>query len=258
MVRDFLFLLFSFVLKKFFMNHLPFYIPLVFILTTFITIYLFYKASGRNIKFLIVAAVWIMIQSALTATGFFTVTDTLPPRFLLLIVFPLIGMLTMFSTTKGKLFMDRFNTGNLTLLHSIRVPVEMVLFLLFLHKAMPQLMTFEGRNFDLISGVTAPLIYYFGYSKKKLGTKILLTWNVICLLILLFTVTNAILSAPTPFQKFGFDQPSAAIFYFPFAWLPGVLVPLVIFSHLITIRFLLREVKQKNISPLTLTIKQVA
>jgi hypothetical protein len=258
MASDFLFPLFSFVLKILFVDHLPFYIPLLFMLTTFLTVFLFYKASGKNPMFLIVAAAWMLIQSVLSAAGFFTVTDTLPPRFLLLILPPLITIIISLSTTKGKLFIDRFDTSILTLFHSIRIPVEMVLFFLFLNKAMPQLMTFEGRNFDLLSGITAPLVYYFGYSKKKLGTKILLAWNVVCLLILLFTVSNAILSAPTPFQKFGFEQPSIAILYFPFVWLPGVLVPLVISSHLITIRFLLKEVKQKNSSRLNLAVRQVA
>ena len=240
------------------MDHLPFYIPVVFILTTFIALYIFYRASGKNQKFLIVAAAWIPVQSVIAATGFFTLSNSLPPRFLLLIIPALLAMITILSTAKGKLFIDRFDTGMLTLLHSIRIPVEIVLFLLFLHKAMPQLMTFEGRNFDLISGITAPLVYYLGYSKKKLGTKILLGWNIACLLILLFTVSNAILSAPTPFQKFGFEQPSIAIFYLPFVWLPGVVVPLVVFSHLITIRFLLRGVKHRNSSPLPLAIRQVA
>jgi hypothetical protein len=119
-------------------------------------------------------------------------------------------------------------------------------------------MTFEGRNFDLISGLTAPLVYYFGMVRKKLGVNTMLVWNFACLLILLFTVSNAILSAPTPFQKFAFDQPAIAVFYFPFIWLPGVVVPLVIFSHLISIRVLLKEVKHKNATAFPLSAKQIA
>jgi hypothetical protein len=109
---------------------------------------------------------------------------------------------------------------------------------------MPQLMTIEGRNFDILSGLTAPVVYYFAFVKNKLGAKTLLAWNFICLAILVFTVTNAILSAPTPFQQFAFDQPSVAVLYFPFTWLPAIVVPLVYFSHLVCIRRLLKRTKE--------------
>jgi hypothetical protein len=240
------------------MRHLPFYIPAVFILATLLTIYLFYKASGRNMKLLMIIATWMTIQSAIAVSGFFTIENTMPPRFLLLILLPIIGIITTFSTVKGKLFIDGFDLKTLTLLHSIRIAIEMVLFWLFLDKLMPQLMTFEGRNFDLVSGISAPLIYYFGFVKKTIGIKAIIAWNCICLAILLFTVSNAILSAPTPLQRFAFDQPTIAVFYFPFVLLPGIVVPLVIFSHLITVRLLIKEIRQKNISSSPLFIKQVA
>lgn len=238
------------------MTHLPFYIPVVFILTTFLTVFLFYQASNKNMKFLMAIIAWLTIQSTIAVTGFFTVTTTSPPRFLLLIALPFVVITTMLSTTKGKEFINAFNIRTLTLLHTIRIPIEIVLFWLFLNKAVPQLMTFEGRNFDLISGITAPLVYYFGFMNGKLGAKSILAWNFICLFILLFTVGNAILSAPFPFQKFAFDQPTVAVLYFPFVWLPGLVVPLVIFSHLISIRLLLKEVKDAS-SP-ALMAKQVA
>jgi hypothetical protein len=230
------------------MNQLPFYIPAVFILASFFAIFIFFRASGKPVVVLIVLITWLALQSAIALTGFFAVTDTLPPRFIFLIGIPLIAMTILFSTAKGKIFVDSFNVGQLTLLHSIRIAVELVLFWLFLQKTMPRLMTIEGRNFDLVSGVTAPLVYYFGFVKRKLGVGPMLAWNFICLFILLFTVSNAVLSAPTPLQKFGFGQPTIAVFYFPFVWLPGVVVPVVIFSHLITIRSLIQRIKSKSFS----------
>jgi len=240
------------------MNHLPFYIPLFFVLTSFLTIYLFYKAAKENEKFLIVISVWITLQSVIAATGFFAVVSSFPPRLLLLIAIPLISIATMFFTTKGRAFVNSFEVSTLTLLHSIRIPIEIVLFWLFLNRTVPQLMTFEGRNFDLLSGLTAPIVFYFGFVKRRLTTKQMLAWNFICLAILLFTVSNAILSAPTPFQKFAFEQPTVAVLYFPFVWLPGIVVPLVIFSHLITIRALMKAAKHKNVSSPSLITKQVA
>jgi hypothetical protein len=199
-----------------------------------------------------IIATWLIVQSAVATTGFFIKEDTIPPRFLLLILPPLAAIVFVFLTARGEAFIDRFDIGKLTYLHTIRIAIEMTLFGLFLNKTMPQLMTFEGRNFDLISGLTAPVVYYFGFVKRKIGLKTMLAWNVICLAILLFTVSNAVLSAPTPFQQLAFDQPTIAVLYFPFVWLPGIVVPLVIFSHLITMRSLTKELSyKKDFSPLT-------
>lgn len=224
------------------------FIPVIFILTTVAAVVIFYYASRKNKNVLLALGGWLLLQTALGLSGFFTITDTLPPRFFLLVLPPLCVVILLFSTARGKSFIDRFTIKTLTILHSIRIAVELVLFSLFLYKAVPQLMTFEGRNLDVLSGLTAPFIYYYGFVKKSLGTKTLLAWNVACLAILCFTVVNAVLSAPTPFQQFGFAQPNIAVLYFPFVWLPGTIVPLVYFSHLVSIRRLIKEIKAKTAS----------
>jgi hypothetical protein len=129
----------------------------------------------------------------------------------------------------------------LTLLHSIRIGVELVIYGLFTVKLMPEILTFEGRNFDIIAGLTAPVVYYFGYVRKVIGRTGLLIWNFGCLVLLFNIVIHAALSVPTPFQQFGFEQPNVAILQFPFNWLPSVVVPLVLFSQLIVIRRLFRK-----------------
>jgi hypothetical protein len=129
----------------------------------------------------------------------------------------------------------------ITYLNIIRIPVELVLVMLYMHHAIPRLMTFEGRNFDIISGITAPFIAYFGVTKKRLGYPFILVWNFICLGLLLNIVVNALLSAPFPYQKFAFDQPNIAIINFPFSWLPTFIVPVVLLGHLASIRIILKN-----------------
>lgn len=147
----------------------------------------------------------------------------------------------LFITKKGKAYIDNLDLKTLTLLHTLRVPVELVLFWLFLHKTVPQLMTFEGRNMDILSGITAPILYYYYFLTNKGNKKILLIWNIVCLGLLFNIVINAVLSVSFPFQQFAFDQPNIAILYFPFIWLPCCVVPLVLLSHLAAIRQLLRN-----------------
>ncbi len=218
------------------MDKLPTYISLIFGLTTILTVYIFYKATKDSISTLIILLLWLVVQTLIALSGFYTVTDTFPPRFLLLVLPPLLFIIWLFATPKGRQYIDNLDIKLLTVLHIIRIPVELVLFWLFIHKTVPQLMTFEGRNFDIFSGLTAIAIFYFGFITKQLHRKIILLWNFICLGLLINIVANAVLSAPFPFQKFAFDQPNIAVLYFPFVWLPCCIVPLVLLSHLASIR----------------------
>lgn len=225
------------------METLPFYISITFILTVILTTWLFYRATRQSNTSLIIILSWILVQSLIGFSGFYTITNTLPPRFLLMVAPPMLLIIGLFVSTKGREFIDSLDLKSLTLLHTIRIAVELVLYWLFLHKTVPELMTFEGRNFDIIAGLTAPLIVYFGFVKNRLSNKTLLIWNFICLGLLINIVVNAILSAPFPFQQFAFDQPNIAVLYFPFNLLPAVVVPLVLFSHLAAIRTLLKKSK---------------
>ena len=165
----------------------------------------------------------------------------MPPRLMLAIMPPMLGILLLFLTKKGGNYIDGMDIKLLTALHIVRIPVELVLFWLFIYKAVPQLMTFEGRNFDILSGITAPFIYYFGFIKKMLSTQILVIWNFACLILLFNIVIHAIFSAPFPFQALAFDQPNVGVLYFPFVWLPCCAVPLVLLSHLATLRQLIKK-----------------
>ena len=220
---------------------LPIYINVVFIAVTFLTVYLFYRATHKSDLTFIVSASWLMIQAIISLKVFYTDTNTMPPRIALLIVPPVLLIFLLFVTKKGRTYVDGLDAGRLTYVHSVRVLVEFGLIILFNHKLIPGLMTFEGRNFDIFSGITAPLAAKFGYEKKQLSAKLLLTWNFVCLALVMNVVVNGILSAPSAFQQFAFGQPNIAILYFPFSWLPSFIVPIVIFSHLVCIRQLLKK-----------------
>lgn len=223
------------------MENLPVFISVIFILTTALTVWFFYKASQRSKYALAIILLWLILQGILSLSGFYLNTSALPPRIIFILPPTLLLMLILFLNVKGRIFLDNFDIKTLTLLHIVRIPVEVVLYLLFVHQTVPQLMTFEGRNFDILSGITAPFIYYFGFIKQTIGKKTILAWNFICLALLVNIVVNAILSAPLAFQQFAFDQPNIAILYFPFIWLPCIVVPIVLFSHLVTFRQLITE-----------------
>lgn len=221
-------------------ENLPNYVSITFILTTFLTVGFFLFAvkqtvfdtlAAKTLVFLI--AFQLIFQAILSLGGFYLVTDAVPPRLMLTGVFPAFLVIILYFIFARKTLIEKLPLKILTLLHILRVPVEIVLFWLFQEKLVPELMTFEGRNFDILSGLTAPIIYWFGFRNGKINRPLLIVWNIFALGLLVNIVTHAILSFPFPFQQLAFDQPNRGILYFPFIWLPTVVVPLVLFSHLI-------------------------
>ena len=232
--------------------NLPIYIALLFALTTIATLLLFTwtirnsnteQTRNKATPICIAFILWLLLQAVLTLNNSYNLdTTSFPPKMILTGILPaIITIIIAFSTQKGRQFIDSLPLKNLTYLNIVRIPVEIVLYWLFLNKTIPELMTFEGRNFDILAGITAPIIAYFGLTKTTLSRKTILLWNFICLALLLNIVINALLSAPSPIQKFAFDQPNIAILNFPFSWLPTFIVPIVLFGHLTSIRQLFKQ-----------------
>ncbi len=191
--------------------------------------------AGKNGRVLLFFAVWGMIISLVSATGFWENTQAMPPRILLAVV-PAILLSVYFYR---KLDTAKLNLNGLLAIHLVRIPVEIALFALFEQGKVPKLMTYEGWNLDILMGISAGLI--LGYQllrKKQLNRTFMITWNWIGLSMLTTIVVLATLSAPTVFQQLAFDQPNTAIFVFPFILLPGLIVPIVFFSHLLALKLL--------------------
>jgi len=218
------------------MENIPFYISVAFGLILLLALIIFYKAAHNSRSFLTIILLWIIIQSALSLSGFYTLSDTTPPRILLLVSPPVLFIILLFTTKSGRKFIDNLDLKYLTILHMLRILVEFILLDLYTYEVIPQIMTFEGRNFDILSGLTAPIIYYLAFVKKNLNKNLFLAWNLICMALLINVVAHGILATPGKLQQIAFDQPNIAIQYFPFNLLPGFLVPLILFAHLATIR----------------------
>ena len=221
-------------------EHLPQYISTVFIATTFVTVLIFIAAikqaklntiPAKLFTFLL--SFWLILQVFIGFSGFYQETAALPPRILLFGIVPAFLLITAYFVFARRSFIEKISLKALTILHIIRIPVEIVLFWLFQEKMIPEVMTFEGRNFDILSGITAPFVAWLGFRGGKINRPLLIVWNIFALGLLVNIVVTAILSFPFPFQQMAFDQPNRAVLYFPFNWLPTVIVPLVLFSHLI-------------------------
>ena len=223
-------------------ENLPIWIDLTFIVTCLLTISLFHFSNGKPKKLTLLIIGWSIMQSILAYIGFYQNTDSIPPRFGLVLIPTTILIIYGLLPKQQKWVSETRRTKISTFLHSVRLPVEIVLFGLFINKMIPGIMTFEGRNYDILMGITAPIIGWL-FIKQKVSKKILMGWNIIGLILILFILFNGILSAELPFQQFGFEQPNRAVTYFPFVLLPSTIVPIVIWTHISDIIKLKKEIK---------------
>jgi hypothetical protein len=228
--------------------NLPFSLIVFFIITTFLCLFLvvqMLKSSeaikSRAFQICAILLCWLSLQTYLTFIGTYANNpNAFPPKIVLMGILPItLLILWLLIISKTRKIIDSLSIKSLTYLHLVRIPVELALYWLFLQKAIPEIMTSEGRNFDILAGLTAPIMVYL--YKKVLNPKLLIGWNIISLVLLANIVFTAIFYTETPLQKFGFEQPNVAIIHFPFSWLATFIVPAVLFSHLASLRILLKK-----------------
>lgn len=224
----------------------PLWLDLFFGATTLLTLAMLYMAVRRVSvagagRVLIASLLWLALLAILASNHFFQQLDTFPPHFVVAIGPPFVLVIVLLTTTKGRSWTESLPLSILTTLHTVRIPVELTLYALFIHNQVPELMTFDGGNYDILSGLTAPVVAYFVFGRQQLSARGLLVWNIFALGLVVNIVIHAVLSAPLPFQQLAFEQPNVGILKFPYVWLPGFIVPVVLFSHGVAISRLLRN-----------------
>ena len=221
------------------MNEMPGYVSIVFILTTFTAVAFLLqavKAAGLQTVpaklLLFLMPLWIIFQSILAVGGFYQRTEALPPRMMVFGVLPAIVLIAAYFLFFRANFIDRLPLRLLTLVHVVRIPVEIVLYWLFIGKLVPQIMTFAGWNYDILSGIFAVIVYLIAFRAGAINKPLIIAFNLVGIGLLFNIVSIAVLSIPSPMQQLAFDQPNQAVLLFPYVFLPTLVVPIVLFSHL--------------------------
>lgn len=229
-------------------ENVPGYVSITFILTTFLTVGFLLYAVKQTVfetipaKILIfLLAFWIFFQAILALNGFHQNTQTFPPRVVVFGVLPTLLLIIAYFILFRRSFIEKLPLETLTLLSVIRFPVELVLLWLFQNQFVPQSMTFEGRNFDILSGITAPIVYFLAFRGGRINRPLLIVWNIFALLLLFNIVITAILAFPAINPNLPLELQNRAVTYFPYIWLPTVVVPIVLFSHLASLWKLLKN-----------------
>lgn len=135
-----------------------------------------------------------------------------------------------------KVVLKNISGKRLVHVQSFRILVELSLWSLFVLNLLPVHLTFEGWNWDVLIGLSAPFISWFVFKKGKPNRPLLIFWNVVGVLVLLNIIFMAILSAPTPFQVFFQEPANTIIVKYPFVFLPGFIAPFALFLHFLSFK----------------------
>ena len=114
------------------MENVSMLINILFVVTVIAAVLLFWRATQYSRRVIILVSIWIILQSVLGIKGFYTNWDASPARFPMMIIPAVIFIIILFLTTRGRNFIDSLNLETLTILHTIRIPVEISLYYLFI------------------------------------------------------------------------------------------------------------------------------
>lgn len=187
-----------------------------------------------------VLAVWMAGTAALAASGTLARFDRVPPPMALFIpsVFALafgVGL-----SAAGAALARAVPLATLIGLQAFRLPLELVM-----HRAgtlgiMPPELSYGGYNFDVVTGAAALglwLLLRAGIAVPRAAVWAWNAWGLWCL-----AVITAIAIATSPMVRAFGDDPrhvNTWVLYFPYVWLPAVLVLIALAGHVVIARALL-------------------
>ncbi|MEM7038071.1 MAG: hypothetical protein AAF570_13895, partial [Bacteroidota bacterium] len=181
---------------------------------------------------------WLLLTTFLGVKGFFQEFEAFPPPIMMLFVVMFVTMVILLRSKAVGRLLDETPPQWLIYPQAYRIGVEIVLWRLAVANICPEQMSFEGLNFDIIAGITAPIAAYAAFGGGRNNRRLALIWNFISLGLLINILTIAILSFP---QIGAFEEPNVFVTVWPLVWLPAFVAPWAMIMHALSIRQLLRK-----------------
>ena len=192
------------------------------------------SARRRTLLAACLTTLWLAITGFAAARGalHFEPPPTMLPVFVLTFALA-IGLAMSFL---GKRLAIGLPIAALVGYQGFRVLVELLLHRAYREGLMPVQMSYSGRNFDIVSGVTALLLAAWLVMRPDLSRGLIFAWNTLGLALLINIIGVALLSAPTPIRVFMNEPANVWITRAPWVWLPTVLVLAALCGHLLVYR----------------------
>jgi len=185
----------------------------------------------------LVFSLWLVVTALLAHSGFLAeAPESIPPRFAVVVV-PMLAFLIWLAVSKKAMTATaRVSISAVAGLQFFRVGVEIVIHQLVQAGLMPEVMTWNGRNFDIVTGIAAPAVAWVLAKDPVKNRKVALAWNWLGTLLLLNAVVHGMLTAPSPFRIESLGRPNVAVLHSPYVWIVSLCVFVAASSHVWMIR----------------------
>lgn len=119
--------------------------------------------------------------------------------------------------------------------HAFRLPLELILHQWFRAGTLPVQMTYEGHNFDIVTGLLAISIGLWSLF-GQVPRAVIWGFNLVGTSLLAVVIGIAITSSPVPFRRYMNDPPVLLVFNFPYSWIVPIAVTGALMGHLVLFR----------------------
>jgi hypothetical protein len=182
------------------------------------------------------ATAWMSGTWVAAARGVLRQWQATPPPFMILVM-GIVGLAVAVAfTSYGRRLALGLPLWVLVAAQSFRLPLELAMHEMYERGVMPVQMSYEGLNYDIITGTTAVVVAVLTRAGWG-GRALVAAWNVLGLALLINVVTVALLSTPR-FAYFGTDRLNEWVADPPYVWLPAILVLAALAGHLLVFRAL--------------------
>jgi hypothetical protein len=193
------------------------------------------QAGRAALRIVAAQSLWLTLTGLAALSGAYANFYDVPPK-LPLTLFASIAIMIAFSRSQQYAKALKFAPMVWPIaLQSMRVVIEIGLWQLHRDGQLPKHLTFEGYNFDVLVGLTAPIVA-LGLAQGWLGPRGAIAWNFASIGFLVTIVFMAITSAPGPQHLPWPGEPNLILGGFPSVWLPTFFVPVAVFGHATSLR----------------------
>jgi hypothetical protein len=206
-------------------------------------VFLFSRGRPARRLALTAAVALVMAASAAAAlSGLLARFDLTPPPMAVMIVSVVaLGLLLGLSRAAADTAAE-VPLAILIGLQAFRLPLELVMHRAATLGIMPVELSYSGYNFDIVTGTGALLLFLAMQAGWRVPARVIWVWNIWGFWCLAVIAVIAVTTAPMV-RLFG-DDPrhvNSWVLYFPYVWLPVVLVTVALAGHITITRALRRR-----------------